>query len=250
MNAARFSRPAARLPLVFALVCALGASAVQAQTPAVTAMTAAQPQNVLQLSATGQVEVMQDLLTLTLAASREGADAAGVQSELRKALDAALAQVKSQEQQGQLDVRTGDFNVHPRYDRNGKISGWQGRAELVLSGRDFPRISQAAAGATSMTIAQVSFGLSREERARVEAEAQAMAITRFKSRAAEIAKQFGFGGYSLREVSVSGDEGAAPPRMYAAMAKSMPASGADAPVPVEPGRTTVQVTVSGAVQAH
>ena len=111
----------------------LTAAAAHAQplaTPA--AMTIAPPQNVLQLSANGQVEVQQDLLTLSLTTSREGADAAGVQAELRKALDAALAQVKTSAQPGQMDVRTGDFNVHPSYNRDGKISGWQGRAELIL----------------------------------------------------------------------------------------------------------------------
>ncbi len=211
-------------------------------------MTFAVPQNVLQLSATGQVEVMQDLLTLSLTTAREGADAANVQAELRKTLDAALAQVKTTAQPGQMDVRTGDFSIHPRYNRDGKISGWQGRAELVLEGRDFPRITQAAARAAGMTIGNVAFGLSREQRARVEGEAQSIAIERFKAKAGEIAKAFGFAGYSLREVAISGDSEAPMPRMYG-MAKAQ-AMAADAPVPVEPGKTLVQVTVSGTVQAR
>ncbi len=211
-------------------------------------MTFAVPQNVLQLSATGQVEVMQDLLTLSLTTAREGADAANVQAELRKTLDAALAQVKTTAQPGQMDVLTGDFSIHPRYNRDGKISGWQGRAELVLEGRDFPRITQAAARAAGMTIGNVAFGLSREQRARVEGEAQSIAIERFKAKAGEIAKAFGFAGYSLREVAISGDSEAPMPRMYG-MAKAQ-AMAADAPVPVEPGKTLVQVTVSGTVQAR
>ncbi len=211
-------------------------------------MTFAVPQNVLQLSATGQVEVMQDLLTLSLTTAREGADAANVQAELRKTLDAALAQVKTTAQPGQMDVLTGDFSIHPRYNRDGKISGWQGRAELVLEGRDFPRITQAAARAAGMTIGNVAFGLSREQRARVEGEAQSIAIERFKAKAGEIAKAFGFAGYSLREVAISGDSEAPMPRMYG-MAKAQ-AMAADAPVPVEPDKTLVQVTVSGTVQAR
>ena len=229
----------------------LGAAAVHAQSTAPqAAMTIAPPQNVLQLSATGQVEVQQDLLTLSLTTSREGADAAAVQAELRKAQDAALTQVKASAQPGQMDVRTGDFSVHPRYSRDGKISGWQGRAELVLEGRDFPRITQAAARATSMTIGQVSFGLSREQRAKVEGEAQALAIERFKNRATEIAKAFGFAGYTLREVSIGGDAGGVAPRMYGMAKDARVSMSADAPVPVEPGKTIVQVTVSGTVQAR
>ena len=76
---------------------------------------------------------------------------------------------------------------------------------------------------------------------------QAQAIERFKTKAAEIAKGFGFAGYTLREVSVSAnDQGYSPrPRAYALEAK---ATASDAAVPVEPGKSAVVVTVSGSVQ--
>ena len=232
---------------LFAL-CITGASAQPATTPA-NAMTP--PQNVLQLSASGLVEVQQDLLTLTLSTTREGTDAAGVQAELRKDTDAALTEVKKTAQAQQMDVRSGDFNVHPRYSRDGKINGWQGRAEVVLEGRDFPRITQAAARVPSMTIDHVQFGLSREQRGQVEAQAQSIAIERFKARAAEIAKAFGFSGYTLREVSVSGDDSGYQPRMMASAKQGMRGGAEDAaPVPIEPGKSVVQITVSGSVQAH
>ena len=227
----------------------LALASAQAQPVAASALTMTPPQNVLQLSATGLVEVQQDLLTVSLTTTREGADAAAVQADLRKAVDAALNEVKKSAQAGQMDVRSGDFNVHPRYARDGKINGWQGRAEVILEGRDFPRITQAAARVPSMTIGNLQFGLSREARGKVEAEAQAMAIERFKARAGEIAKAFGFAGYTLREVNVSGGDSGYQPRMMA-MAKQEMRAAADAPVPVEPGKAVVQVTVSGSVQAH
>ena len=234
-----------------ASLCALTLAGAQAQSISNTAIAMTPPQNVLQLSATGLVEVQQDLLTLTLSTTREGADAASVQADLRKAEDAALSEVKKTAQGGQMDVRSGDFNVHPRYGRDGKINGWQGRAELVLEGRDFPRITQAAARVPSMTIGNIQFGLSREQRGKVEAEAQSLAIERFKARAGEIAKAFGFQGYTLREVSVSGEDSGYQPRMMAmAKAEMRGGAGADAPVSVEPGKSVVQITVSGSVQAH
>ena len=230
-------------------VCALAsASAVQAQSPQ-NATTA--PQNVFQLSATGQVEVVQDTLMLTLTARREGAEAAGVQEDLRKALDAALAEVKKTAQPGQMDVRTGNFSVNPRYGKDSKITGWQGHAELVLEGLDFPRITQAAARATSMSIGNIAFNLSREQRAKVQSEAQAQAIERFKSRASEITKAFGFAGYGLREVTIdSNDAGFPGPRPMAMQARAFSKEADAAPVAVEPGKSVVQVTVSGSVQAR
>ncbi len=146
-----------------------------------------------------------------------------------------------------MDVRTGNFSLYPRYGRDGKPSGWQGSAELILEGRDFARISTTAGKIQSLTMGGVSFGLSREQRAKSEAEAQTLAIERFKARAADIAKGFGFTSYGLREVSVNAnDQGFMPrPRLMALEAK---AALAEAPVPVEAGKSSVTVTLSGSVQ--
>jgi len=227
-------------PLVLAALMAVGGS-LQAQSQLVPA-----PQNVAQLSASGSVEVVQDLLSITLSATREGPDAAAVQTQLKAALDAALTEARKQVVTGQLDVRTGQFSLYPRYSREGKISNWVGSAELVLEGRDFTRISTTAGKIQGMAVAQTSFSLSREQRERVEGEAQALAINRFKARAADVARGFGFSGYTLREIAVnSNDQGGFPrPRMMAMEAKAV----SDAPVPVEAGRSTVQVTVSGSIQ--
>jgi predicted secreted protein len=219
-----------------------GAVAAQAQPAGWTP-----PQNVVQLAANGSVEVQQDLLTIALSTTREGVDAGTVQNQLKVALDAALAEAKKAVQAGQLDVRTGNFSLYPRHGRDGKINGWQGSTELVLEGRDFPRISSTAGKIQTLTLAGVSFGLSREQRARVEGEAQILAIERFKTKASEIARGFGFGGYTLREVAVNANEQGSVPRPRV-MAMEARAAASDAPVPVEAGKSTVLVTVSGSVQ--
>ena len=204
-------------------------------------------QNVVQLAASGTVEVQQDLLSIVLSTTRDGTDSSVVQSQLRTALDAALAEARKVAQAGQLDIRTGNFSLSPRYGRDGKSVGWQGSVELVLEGRDFARISAAAGRIQTLSVSAVAFGLSREQRARVEGDAQSMAIDRFKARAMDISRSFGFAGYTLREVNVNAnDQGFAPrPRMLAMDAR---AGLADAPVPVEAGKTSVVVTVSGSVQ--
>lgn len=204
-------------------------------------------QNVVQLSATGTVEVQQDLLAISMTTSRDGPDANLVQSQLKTAVDAALVEAKKWALPGQLEVRTGHFSLYPRYGRDSKPTGWQGSAEIILEGRDFGRISTTAGKIQTLAVGNVSFGLSREQRAKVEGDAQSMAIDRFKARASDIARSFGFTGYTLREVNINAnDQGYSPrPRLLAMEAK---ASQADAPVPVEAGKTAVVVTVSGAVQ--
>jgi predicted secreted protein len=170
-----------------------------------------------------------------------------VQSQLKTALDAALNEARKSAQPGQLDVRTGNFALFPRHNREGRISGWTGTAELILEGRDFGRITQTAGRIQTMTLGGISFGLSREQRAKVEGEAQSVAIERFKAKAAELARGFGFTGYTLREVAVNTNEPGFRPLMRMAAQEGRVAA-ADAAVPVEPGKSTVVVTVSGSVQ--
>ncbi len=226
-------------PLIAAFLLAAAGATPQAQTVAA-------PQNVLQLSATGSVEVAQDWLVMSLSATREGADPTVVQNQLKGVLDAALAEARKSTLPEKMDVRTGNFSLYPRYSQAGRIASWQGTAELVLEGRDFPRITQAAARVQGLTVGNVSFALSREQRQRVEGDAQSQAIERFKAKAVELAGGFGFSGFSLREISVNTNDNGPMPRMRM-QASAMPAS-ADSPIPVEAGKSTVTVTVSGSVQ--
>ena len=184
---------------------------------------------------------------MTLIATRDGADAGTVQTQLKTALDAALVEARQSASAGQLDIRTGNFSLSPRYTRDGKINGWQGSTELVLEGRDFARIAQTAGRISTMNVGEVGFGLSREQRAKVETEAQAIAIVNFRQQATDLARGFGFGTYTLREVSVNANQGGSMrPRMVSMAAASRVAS--DAPIPVEAGKTTVVVNISGSVQ--
>ena len=203
--------------------------------------------NVAQLSANGSVEVQQDLLAISMNTTREAADANVVQTQLKAALDMALTEAKKTAQAGQLDVRTGNFSLYPRYGKDGKINGWQGSTELVLEGKDFARISAAAGKIQTLTVANVVFSLSREQRAKAEGSAQSIAIERFKVKAGEIAKGFGFTGYALHEVSINAaDQGYVPrPRV---VAMDMKMASAESAVPVEAGKSTVVVTVNGSVQ--
>lgn len=217
---------------------------------AVHAQTTPPPANVVQLSASGFKEVQQDWLSMTLNTSREGPDAVTVQNQLKVALDAALAVAKAAVQPQQLDVRTGQFSLYPRYSSNGKINGWQGRTELILEGRDFARISATAGKIQTLTLGNVGFSLSRQAQQALESDVQAMAMERFKQRATEIAKGFGFGAYSLREIAVSSaDQGSGyvRPRVMAMEAK---AAMSDAPIAVEAGKSMVNVTISGTIQLH
>jgi predicted secreted protein len=227
--------------LLLSLFIASSGASLWAQTAATS-----EPHNVVQLSASGSVEAQQDWLTVTLSTTQEGSDPGAVQSQLRQALERAIATVKKSAETGSMEVRSGNFNLQPRFGKEGKMNGWVGSTELVLEGSDFARISTAASNALTMTISNLNFSLSRQATARLESQAQALAIGSFKAKAAEIASGFGFADYALREVNVSvADRLGGPVPRFMPMAKVMLA---DAPVPMESGKSLVVVTVSGAVQ--
>jgi len=207
------------------------------------------PQGVVSLSASASLEVTKDLLGITLNTTREGQDAASVQSQLKQALDAALVEAKKAARAGQLEVQTGAFSLSPRYTSKGVINGWQGSAELIVEGRDMQAIGQLTGRITTLTISRVAYSLSRELREKTEGEVSAQAITRYRAKAADYAKQFGYGGYVIREVNVSGNEQPqAPAPMY--RAKAMSVASSDESLPVEAGKGVVTVSVNGTVQMN
>ena len=210
------------------------------------------PQGVLGLSANASVEVAKDLIAVTFSTTREGTDANTVQAQLKQALDAALAEARKAARPGQVDVQTGNFSIYPRYantpnsGRAPTIAGWQGSAEVIVEGRDMAAIGQLTSRITTMTIARVTYRLSREANQRVETDIAAEAIAAFRAKATSYAKLFGYGGYTVREVSVATSEAQPGPvpmmRMQAAGASTGDA------LSVEPGKAVVTATVNGTIQ--
>lgn len=226
-----------------ALAWLCAALALPAQAQALT-----EPQNVVQLSASAQQEAVQDWLTVTLQARHQAPDAGTVQNQLKASVERALAHARPRAARAGLALSTGAFQVQPRYGRDGQVVGWQGTAELLLQGRDVAQVAALAGDTPGMSVAHIYFSLSREASQRLEAEVRQQAIARFKATAQQVAQEFGFAGYTLREVSVSDGGVASPVRPRLFMAAEAKADMASAPVPAEPGRATVQVSVAGSVQ--
>ena len=219
--------------------------------PAIAADTAT-VDGVLGLSASASAEVTRDLLSITFSTARDGSDANAVQALLKQALDAALAEAKKAARPGQVDVQTGNFSLYPRTTSTSSggrqtLNGWQGSAEVIVEGRDMAAIGQLVGRITTMTVARVGYRLSREASQRVEADIVAQAIAKYRAAAAEYAKQFGYAGFVIREVTVSAGDGGPRPLQMARM-NAMPASTQGEALSVEPGKETVTASVNGTVQ--
>lgn len=226
----------------------MGAVALALSLPLASVQAQAQRRDALNLSVSANQEVTRDVLSLVFSTTKEGADAGAVQAALKQALDAALAEARKAAKPAQVEVQTGNFSLYPRYaPKGGGINGWAGSAELLVEGKDATAIAQLSGRISTLSIARVGWGLSREAREKVEADVAAQAISRFKARAADYARQFGYGGYTIGEVSVATQDGGVMPMSAPAMRYKSAALVEDA-LPVEAGKATVSVTVSGVVQ--
>ena len=222
------------------------------------AQTLPPPLNVVALSASASVDVNKDWLAVVFSTTREGTEAGAVQSQLKQALDAALAEARKIAKPGQVEVQTGAFSLYPRYapptpkaaaaGLPGGIAGWQGSAELIVEGRDAQAIAQLTGRITTLAIARVGYTLSREARLKVEGDVTTQAIDRFRQRADAVTRQFGFNGYTVREVTVSADQNGGIQQVQPIRALAMRAGPSDEALPTEAGKATVTANVSGSVQ--
>lgn len=238
-------RPAFVVATMALCVAAAAFSAARAEAQTMPA----ERRNAVSFSATATQELTQDLLSVTLQANKDGTQAAEVQAGLKQQLDAALAEArKAIQPNGALEVRTGSFSIHPRYTNQGKISGWQGQAQLVVEGTDMARIAQTVGRLNQLNVVNVRYDLSRALREKYESQVTAQAIAAYRAKALEMAKAFGFANYALGEVNIQTGEGFENRPMPVMMMKAARAEAADAaPLPVEPGKGSVTVTVSGLV---
>lgn len=202
---------------------------------------------ILHLSASAQTEVPQDWLVINLSVQKEGLQAPAVQKQLNAILSAALAAATPMAKPGVVEVTTGEMNVSPRYGREGKMNGWVGSAQLILQGRDVEQITTLAGRLQELTVSQIDWRLSPEQKTAAEARIQAEAVARFQSKAQSLTKQFGFAAYTLRDVRVSAQEageGVVMPRLAMAQMDAP----APMPVPTLAGKSRVVVNISGSIQ--
>jgi predicted secreted protein len=222
----------------------LAASLLSTTAAIASAQTVAPPSGVLSLSAQAATEVPTDVVHLTLAAEQEGPEPTAISNALSARTQAVLAQAK---RTSGVEAQSGGFTIHPNTDRNGRISTWRGRSEVILKSKDFAAVSKLAGDlANQMQVQNIAFSLSREARQAAEQKLADQAVAAFRDKAQATTKLFGYSGYTIREVSLNESGGVMPmPRMYAAKAMS---SDAGAPIPVEGGKSQVTVSVNGSVQ--
>ncbi|WP_019936857.1 SIMPL domain-containing protein [Bordetella sp. FB-8] len=199
------------------------------------------------LQATASAEVPLDTVRITLAAETEAQSQAAASQQLAVLL--ATATKQAQDAAG-ITSHTGNYGIWPSRDHAGKINGWHGRGEIVLQSRDFAAASALATRMNSdVAISNIVFVLSRQARQAQEHKLVRQVAQAFRARALEAAKAFGFSGYRIAQLDMSG-AGAVPPAPHPVPMMRMAAKADEVDAPLQGGNVVVSVSVSGTIVLH
>lgn len=193
----------------------------------------------LSASATSQVE--QDTVRVTLSTQVDDASREKVSANLDRVLESVLKQARAE---GRVKASSGNYRVWPVHADDGKIKGWQGRADVLIESSDFS-VASALAGQLSdrMGISNLYFFVSTAAREVTEVALLDQAAKAFTQRAQSTAKAFGYQGFRIKELALDG--GGAD---YAPMPRMMLAGAAEkTSPPLEGGSENITVSVRGSV---
>ena len=229
--------------------------ALAASLVASTAFAQPQPQpqpeppryNQVDLQAEVAREIQNDLMLASVHAEANDASAAKVADQLNRVTADAL---KTAGDFKSVKPRSGFNQTFPVYDRNNKLTGWRGRAEVRLESKDFAAMANLIGKLqSSMQLGGVTFTVSPELRRQTENDLITEAVAAFRSRADIATKAIGGKSYRIRRIGINTGGMFPPPRPMAAQARAA-APAEVTPPTFEGGTSTVQVSANGSVQVE
>ncbi|MGO2364924.1 MAG: SIMPL domain-containing protein [Psychrobacter sp.] len=148
-----------------------------------------------------------------------------------------------------VTVSTGQQRTYPRYDKDNKIIGWTGQANIDLKSTDFAATSQLIADLQeTLVMENLNFGVSESKKDALEQKLMTNASRAFQQQAKNLTSAWGARGYRVINVNLN-TGGNSPRPMYSSM--SMKASSESGSVPsqsFESGNSTVSVTANGTIE--
>ena len=200
--------------------------------------------NQIDLSASADQEIPNDLLIATLYTEHEGQRQAEVAERVNKTMVWALAQAKSVTG---VTAQTTQYNTYPIYANNTTtISGWRARQAVRLEARDAKLLGDLIATMQErLVVESIGFEVSKGARDAAEATLTIQALAQFQVRAEQVASTLGHPGYRVVRLNLgTGGEIPSP----SARGALMMAEKSTAPAQLEAGAQTMNVTVSGTIQ--
>ena len=197
----------------------------------------------LRLSASAQQEVANDQIQATLYLQDKSEQPAVLADRLNKGIAKAYPQV---------ELSSGSYNSWPSYDKNGKISSWQGRAEIRLKSRNMTQAAELVAQLQkTMLLEGVQFSVSDNTRRAAEKAMIPAALAEMQEQADITAKTLGKSRVTIKELEFGNAAPAYRPPMLmraaaAPMAKEMDVAQPD----WQPGQSQLQLQITGKIELN
>jgi len=196
---------------------------------------------------TGKSFVAPDIAKIDLGIQESGTNLKTVQDSVNKKSQSLVDQIKKLGVDAK-DIQTISYNVYPQYDYTTptqKITGYQVSTNYEVTVRDFTKINDLLASATSFganTVGSVNFDLSDDLKNQKLNEARVQAVDEAKTKASGLTKAAGITLGKIINVSESTPSDIRP--MAFAVSGGGTADKTVTPPSVQSGTTELDVTVS------
>ena len=223
------------------------ASSVALLLTAIMSSAHAEPTGYDQLSFQTEVkeEIANDEVRASLYKKAQAYDAKTLATTLNNSINKALAIAK---RYPTVTVSTGQQSTYPRYDKNDKIIGWTGQANIDLKSTDFAATSQLIADLQeTLVMNNLNFGVSEIKKDALEQKLMTEASRAFQQQAKNLTRAWDARSYRVVTVNLNTGNNNYPRPMYS----SMRAADAESSVPsqnFESGNSTISVTANGTIE--
>ncbi|WP_201537329.1 SIMPL domain-containing protein [Psychrobacter ciconiae] len=191
-------------------------------------------------------EVANDEVRASLYKKAQAPDAKSLAKQLNTAVNNAMAIAK---RYPTVTVSTGQQSTYPRYDKNDKIIGWTGQANIDLKSTDFAATSQLIADLQStMVMDNLNFGVSNSKKNTIEQRLMTEASRAFQNQAKNLTRAWDARGYRVVNVNLNTNNNNYPRPMYSMVAKAEMANDSVPSQSFESGNSTISVTANGTIE--
>ncbi|MBH0095607.1 SIMPL domain-containing protein [Psychrobacter sp. NZS113] len=190
-------------------------------------------------------EVQNDEVRASLYKKAQATDSKALATTLNTSINNAM---KIAKRYPSVTVSTGQQRTYPRYDKDNKIIGWTGQANIDLKSTDFAATSQLIADLQeTLVMENLSFGVSDAKKDALEQKLMTSASRAFQQQAKNLTSAWNARGY--RVVNVNLNTGSNYPRpMYSAMSMKSDSLESVPSQSFESGNTTISVTANGTIE--
>ncbi len=196
----------------------------------------------IDLSADASKSAPNDMGRATVYTEATGTNPAELSKRINTTISAALKTAAAYEK---VKTRSGGIHTYPNYGKDGRITGWRMRSELLLESRDMAALSELLGRLQeNLAVGQLVLLPSPETRKKAEDEAMLEAIAAFQAKAKLVADTLKK-TYRIRQMNINS---AGQPPIMPMMRSSRMAVSEAAPAPIEAGESMVSVTVSGQIE--